>query len=63
MIGLFVIGIIVIPLFAFMLAAVFDSKRTARVAALFTGAFALQVAGMVMGMVVFAAILKVIFMS
>ncbi len=63
MIGLFIIGIIVLPLLAFMLAAMVDSKKTPRVAAMFTGVFALQIVGMVMGMVVFAAILKVIFLS
>lgn len=60
MIGLFVLGIILLPLFAFMVAALSDGKKTARVAATFTGTFLFLVVGMVMGMALLAVVLQFI---
>lgn len=58
MIGIFVLSIILLPLFAFMLAALSDGKKTAKVAVTFTGTFLFLVVGMVAGMAVLAIVLQ-----
>ena len=60
MIGLLILGLILVPLLALTAASVFDGPKMPKVAAMFAGAFLLQVAGMVVGMVVFAVALKLI---
>jgi len=57
MIGLIVIGLILVPLFALMISSVLDAPRSPRVAAMFTSVFLLQIIAMLIGFVVLAYIL------
>ncbi len=56
--GLIILGLITLPLFALMLACVFDPPRPHRVAAMFTGVFLLQVVAMIAGFIVLALVLR-----
>jgi hypothetical protein len=60
MIGYFVIGLVLLPLLALMLAAILDPPRQLRVPAMFTLVVLLEIGAMVAGMAVFAALLTFI---
>ncbi len=57
MIGLVIMGIILVPLFALMVASAFDSQRSLRVAVMFTGSFLLLIIATIIGFAAFATIL------
>ncbi len=56
-IGFIILGLIAAPLFVLMVASILDTPRSARVAAMFTSAFLLQVVAMLLGFVVLAFVL------
>ncbi len=57
MIGLVIMGLILVPLFALMVASAFGPQRSPRVTAMFTGSVLLLIIAMIAGMAVFAFIL------
>lgn len=57
MIGLVIMGLILVPLFALMVASVLDPPRSPRVAVIFTTVFLLQIAAMIIGFIVITFIL------
>ncbi len=57
MIGLIIMGLILVPLFALMIASVLDPPRSPRVAMIFTTVFLLQVVAMIIGFIVLTFIL------
>ena len=58
--GMFVIGFILVPLFVLMFVAIIGSPTISKVATMFTGAFLLQFAAIIVSFAVFAAILGLI---
>ncbi|MFC1874234.1 hypothetical protein ACFLYX_02915 [Chloroflexota bacterium] len=60
MIGLVIMGMILVPLFALMVASVFDPPRSFRVAGMFTTVFLLQIVVMLMLFAVIGWILSFI---
>ena len=60
MIGYIILGLILVPLFALMLASVLERPRSFKVAAMFTSVFVLQIVGMVLSFVVLSLVLSLI---
>ena len=57
MIGLLIMGLILVPLFALMIASVLESPRSFKVASMFTSVFILQIVAIVIGMIILAELL------
>ncbi len=60
MIGLVIMGLILVPLFALMIASAIGHQGSPRVAAMFTGSFLFLIVAIVIGMFVFAFIMGLI---
>ena len=57
MIGLVILGVILLPLFFLMIAAMVGSPKSPRVSLMFTGTFLIQIIAIIVGFVVFATVM------